>query len=367
MPEKMKIGIIGAGNISKQYLTTCPKFEILEVAAIADLNMDAARAKAEEFGVPEAIEVDEMLARKDIEQIINITIPAAHVPVNLKILEAGKHAHTEKPFGMNVTEGQQVIDLAEKSGLRVGCAPDTFMGIGIQTARRVIDEGMIGKPTAAVANMISRGPEHWHPNPEFFYQRGGGALFDMGPYYLTALVSLLGPVASMTAKTKATFSEREILSEAKRGQMMPVEINTHATGILEFANGVLATTIFSFDVFGGHNMPMLEIHGTEGSLIVPDPNTFGGEVKVKLRDKDWEVIEPTHTHTCGRGLGPADIAYSVRSGRPHRASGDLAFHVLEIMETYDISSNSAMAAKLKTTCALPAPIPAGLPEGVLDT
>src|ERR1700694_5800049 len=276
---KVKIGIIGCGNIFGAYVKGCRVFNILEIAACADLNMPLAEAKAAEFNIPKAVTVSELLADPEIQIVINLTIPKVHAEVSRSIIAAGKHPYSEKPLATTRADGRAILDAAKAANVRVGCAPDTFLGGGLQTCRKLIEDGWIGKPVSATGFMMGHGPESWHPNPGFFYQHGGGPLFDMGPYYLTALISLLGPAHRVTASTGMAYTERIATSKEQFGARLPVEVATHISGVIDFDNGAIATLITSFDVWK-HNLPNLEIHGTEGSLSVPDPNTFGGVVKL---------------------------------------------------------------------------------------
>jgi predicted dehydrogenase len=365
-PVRTKIGVIGCGNISTIYLKSGQTFDNLEIVACADLDQARAQAKAAEFGI-QAYSVDELLADREIEIAVNLTIPAAHAEVATAALNAGKATYSEKPFALNREDGRTLLDLAQARGLRIGCAPDTFLGGGLQTCRKLVDEGVIGEPVAASACMISHGHEHWHPNPEFYYQRGGGPLFDMGPYYLTALVSIMGPVKRVSGMTRITFPERTITSQPRFGQRVQVEVPTHVTGLLEFANGAIGTLIQTFDVWGA-NLPKLEIYGTEGSLSLPDPNTFGGPVQVRLKGKsEWEDVPLTHIYTeNSRGLGVADLAAAMRQGRPHRASGELAFHVLDIMQSVHEAAEDGRQVELTSSCERPAMLPTGLTPGSVD-
>jgi len=360
-----QVGIIGCGNISNQYLTGSKKFPILQVAAVADLDPARAEAKAKEYGV-KACSVKELLADKDIDIVINLTVPKVHASVNEAILKAGKHAYTEKPFALDVASGKKVIDLAKKKKLRVGSAPDTFFGGGIQTARKLIDDGAIGQPIAAVANMMCHGPESWHPDPEFFYQYGGGPMLDMGPYYLTALVNLFGPIRRVTGSARSSFKTRTIGSGKKAGKKIKVEVPTHYAGAFDFASGPIANLNISFDVWS-HTLPIIEVYGSEGTLRVPDPNHFGGVVQVRRSDeKEWRDIPLTHSDQVGRSIGVADMATAIRSGRPHRASGELALHALEAMLAVQLSSERGKHITLKTTVAKPKALPVGLAPGKLD-
>ncbi len=360
-----KVGIIGCGNISNAYFKGCAAFDILEVVACADIDLDRAKAKGEEQGV-KGMSVEELLAHPDIDIVINLTIPAAHAEVSLQALEAGKNVHAEKPFALTREDGQKVLALAKEKDLLVGCAPDTFLGGGLQTCRKLIDDGWIGQPVAATAFMLGHGPEAWHPNPDFFYKVGGGPMFDMGPYYLTALVHLLGPVKRVTGSARISFPERVATSEALFGHRIEVEIPTHVTGILDFASGAVGTLITSFDVWS-HNLPRIEIYGSEGSLSVPDPNTFHGPVRVRRAgEKDWSDIPLTHSDQVGRGIGVADMAYALQNGRPNRASGQLAYHVLDLMHAFHDASSTGRHVKMKSTVKRPAPLPLGLLAGQLD-
>jgi predicted dehydrogenase len=260
-----------------------------------------------------------------------------------------------------------MLDLAASRGLRVGGAPDTFLGAGLQTCRKLIDDGWIGTPVAATAFMLGRGPENWHPNPAFFYQPGAGPMFDMGPYYLTALVALLGPVRRVTGAARISFEERVVTAGQNYGMHIPVTTPTHVAGVMEFAAGPVATLVTSFDVWGA-NVPRIEIYGSEGSLSVPDPNTFGGPVRVHRYDGEWGEVPLTHGFAeNSRGLGVADMATAMRSGRPHRASGELAYHVLDLMHAFHDAAREGRHIELASTAARPAPFPLGLTERAVDS
>lgn len=366
--RKVKIGFIGCGKISSIYLQNCKLFDLLDVVAVADLDLSIARARAEEFGIPVACTVDELLSHPEIEIIVNLTVPKAHADICIKALQAGKHVYVEKPLAVTREEGQEILRVAEARNLRVASAPETFLGAGIQTCRKAIEDGLIGEPVGATAFMLGRGHEHWHPNPEFYYEAGGGPMFDMGPYYLTALVNLIGPIRQVTGMTRITFPERKILSEPKAGKIMKVEIPTHVAGLMEFENGAIGSIMMSFDVFGGHTHPCIEIYGTEGTLQVPDPNTFGGTVKVRRKDEtSWQELPLTHAYdNNARGIGVADLAYAIRSGRPHRANGELAYHILEAMHGFHDSSEQGRHYKMESTCDKPAMMPMDLPIYTLD-
>jgi predicted dehydrogenase len=361
------VGIIGAGNISGIYLENGKRFEAISIAAIADIDMDRARAQAEKGGVPKACSVEELLADPQIAIVINLTVPAAHGLVALAALEAGKSVYNEKPLATTREDARRMLDLAASRGLRVGGAPDTFLGAGLQTCRKLIDDGWIGTPVAATAFMLGRGPENWHPNPAFFYQPGAGPMFDMGPYYLTALVALLGPVRRVTGAARISFEERVVTAGQNYGMHIPVTTPTHVAGVMEFAAGPVATLVTSFDVWGA-NVPRIEIYGSEGSLSVPDPNTFGGPVRVHRYDGEWGEVPLTHGFAeNSRGLGVADMATAMRSGRPHRASGELAYHVLDLMHAFHDAAREGRHIELASTAARPAPFPLGLTERAVDS
>ncbi len=367
MATKAKVGIIGCGNIFPAYIKGSSKFDILDVVACADQIPERAEARANEFNIPKALTVEQMLNDSDIDVVINLTIPVAHSDVSLAAIEAGKHIYSEKPLALTREAGKAIVSSAKAQGVRVGCAPDTFLGGGLQTCRKLIDDGVIGEPVAATAFMLSHGVEAWHPNPDFYYKVGGGPMFDMGPYYLTALVHLLGPIRRVTGSTRISFPERIATTEALNGHRIDVEVPTHVTGVLDFSSGAIATMITSFDVWA-HNLPRIEIYGSKGTLSVPDPNTFLGPVKVKLGgETEWREIPLTHSDEVGRGIGVADMAYGFIYNRLHRASGELAYHVLDVMHAFHDSSDSGQHVVIESTCAQPAPLPVGLALGELDT
>ncbi len=352
------VGIIGCGVISTIYLQNCTASDQLNVLACADLDLSRARAQAARFNVPRAETVEELLADPSIDIIINLTVPAAHAAVGRAALQASKSVYNEKPLAVTREDGQMLLDEAGQRGLRVGCAPDTFLGGGLQTCRALIDQGTIGRPVAATAFMLGRGPEAWHPDPEFFYKVGGGPMFDIGPYYLTALVALLGPVRRVTGSARISFPERTIGSEPKRGASIKVETPTHLAGVLDFESGPIATLVTSFDVWAAE-VPRIEIYGSDGTLSLPDPNTFGGPVRLLQAGSDrWVDVPLTHGHTVdSRGLGVADMAEAIRQGRPHRAGGELAYHVLDIMHAIHEASEQGQHINLDSTCSRPDPMP----------
>jgi predicted dehydrogenase len=365
--KPVNVGVIGCGNIFAQYVTGIRKYPVLNLVACADLSMDLAIAKGATFNIPRVLTVDALLSDPDIDLVINLTIPAAHAEVSLKAIAAGKHVYSEKPFATERADAKRIIEEAHKKGVLVGCAPDTFLGGGLQTCRKLIDEGWIGVPVAATAFFASHGPEAWHPNPFFFYEKGGGPLLDMGPYYVTALISLLGPVRRVSGSARISTKERIATSEAQFGKVVPVHIPTHVAGVLDFASGPVASLVASFDVWA-HNLPRIEIYGSQGALSVPDPNTFSGPVRIKRANaKDWSDIPLTHDDTMVRGIGPADMAYAIRTKRAHRASGAMAMHTLDVLFSLYDSSDSGKHIALETTCDQPAPLPLGLLQGTLDS
>jgi predicted dehydrogenase len=364
--RKVGFGVIGCGVISTAYLKAAQRFANLELRAVADMRSGPAEKQGAAFGVP-AMRVDQLLKRDDIEIVVNLTVPLAHTDVSLAVLRAGKHVHSEKPLGVNVAEARKVMDLAAEKNLRVGCAPDTFLGGGHQTARKAIDDGAIGTPVAGSAFFMCPGHERWHPAPGFYYLRGGGPMLDMGPYYITNLIQLLGPIASVMGSTARPRVERLITSAPMNGTKIPVEVDTHVAGMLEFVSGAVVSIAMSFDVPKHRHTP-IEIYGTEGSITVPDPNRFGGEVSVAKAGGDWAVVPHSHGHVDGefRSIGVADMAAAIVANRPHRASGALALHALEAMEAFQISANEGRRVKLETTVERPAMMTPGLPTGQID-
>ncbi|GIV95790.1 MAG: dehydrogenase [Herpetosiphonaceae bacterium] len=366
MDASVNIGLIGCGKISSQYLESCSRFPILRIGACADLDERRAAEKAAEFGVPRACPVADLLQDPEIDLVVNLTVPKVHAEVSLAAIEAGKHVYSEKPLAITEEDARRILAAAAAHGVRVGCAPATHLGGGYQMVRRLIDSGAIGIPVAATAFMMNRGPESWHPNPSFYYQVGGGPLLDMGPYYITALVSLLGPVRRVTGLTRASFPERIATSAELYGLRIPVEVATHAVGLLEFSSGVIATLITSFDIWA-HSLPRIEIYGSEGSITAPDPNIFGGPVRLyRSAEMTWQEVPLSHSPNVGRGIGVADLAAAVLGQQPCRIGGDLAYHVLEIMLAIEEAARTERHILLRSTCERPAPLPPGVPEAQLN-
>ncbi|CAN5395061.1 Gfo/Idh/MocA family oxidoreductase [soil metagenome] len=365
--SKTTIGIVGCGNISKIYAEAGKKFENLDIVACADLDLDRAKALAETHGIPNALSVSDLLANPNIELVINLTVPAAHAEIAVRALKKGKHIYNEKPLALRRREAREMLDLARQKKLRVGCAPDTFLGGGLQTVRKLIDEGAIGVPVGGAGFMLSRGPESWHPNPDFFYKKGAGPLFDMGPYYLTAFTTLLGPVKRVTGSARTTFEKREITSQPMAGKMMDVETHTHVTAVMDFDSGPVVTLATSFDV-SGSRLRNIEIYGSEGTLIVPDPNTFDGPIQIQRRgESDWHDVPLQFGYNeNSRGLGVADMAAAIKAGRDHRANDRVAYHVLDLMHSIVDASESHRHIELKSAMTRPDPLPLGLPFGKVE-
>lgn len=370
MCTKTKIGVIGCGQISDSYFKASETFDNIEVVACADINMETAQSKAEEYKI-KALSVEQLLADPEIEIVINLTIPKVHAEIAIKTLEAGKHAYAEKPLAISTEEAKKVMELAKAKGLRVGCAPDTFLGGGQQTARKLIEDGWIGKPLSGTAIVMGCGPErYYHKAPAFFYELGGGPMFDLGVYWITALVNLLGPAKGVSAIVSKGFDYRVTGPQGITPyEKLPVDVPTHYSGTIEFQNGAVITLISSFDVWK-HSHNCIEIYGTHGSIEVPNPNTFGGPIRLAVGDQrevEWKECPITHQYTDNmRSIGAADMAKAIATGRKHRASGELAYHVLEIMEAFEKSSNSKAYYELKSTCEQPAAMPVGLRLGDLD-
>lgn len=357
----MRIAVVGVGKISSAYLDnlTGPFADRVQVLGCADLIPGRADEVAATYALPRRyVDLKELLADPDVELVLNLSAPQGHYPICRAAIDAGKHTYVEKPICATFADAQRLMKRAKAKRVRIGSAPDTFLGGGIQTCRRLIDQGVIGQPVAATAFMMGHGPESWHPAPAFYYHKGGGPMYDMGPYYLTALVNLLGPVAKVSGAARISFPERTITSQPLHGTKVKVEIPTHVAGVLEFKSGPIATLVTSFDVWAA-DVPRIEIYGSEGTLSVPDPNTFGGPIRYKRFDsKEWVETELTHAFTSNcRGIGVADMARAIRSDRPHRASGDLATHVLEIIHGIHVAAASGTRYTVRHRVDRPAAMP----------
>jgi predicted dehydrogenase len=352
-----KIGIVGIGSISKIYLDNLTGMfaKRVELTSVMDIEFDRAQKAEADYNLKAYRTLDEMLNSGEVDIVLNITPPKVHFDVALAAVKSGKHVYNEKPFCSKREEAAQVMKIAQENGVRAGGAPDTFMGAGIQTCRKLIDDGWIGTPVAATAVMMKRGPESWHPDPEFFYKDGGGPMFDMGPYYITALLCLLGPVARVSGSAKIISPVRIIKNKTQYGKVINVEVPTHIAGVLDFTCGAVGTLVTSFDVHS-HSLPWIEIYGTEGTLKVPDPNTFGGPVIIRRAgDEEWLKIPLIKNYPDNsRGLGITEMATAIEENCPHRASADLVFHVLDIMHSIHDASVSGRYVKLKSKCKRPA-------------
>lgn len=365
MAKKLGVGIIGCGNISTTYFSLAPLFKGIEIRACADINMDAARQRAKEYGV-RAETVDELLKATDVDIVVNLTIPAVHYDICKRVLAAGKHVYSEKPFVLSVKEGLDLKKQAEKKGLRIGSAPDTFLGGSHQLARHLIDSGKLGKITSGSLHIMSHGMEHWHPNPDFFFQPGGGPVLDLGPYYIADLINLIGPVKRVASLATIPAKERTISSQPRAGEKIPVTTPTTIFSLMEFANGAAVTLHASWDVWAHGHAP-IELYGEDGSLFVPDPNFFGGEVRYTERDKpvkkapkwDHPFGVPNQQHKHGamanyRTAGLSDMALAILEDRPHRCSVEVALHAIDVMTGMLKSGETGKFIDMVTTCERPA-------------
>ena len=361
----MRVGIIGCGNISETYFECQNLFNNFNVVACADINIESAKNSAEKYNV-KAFSVDDILANDDIDVIINLTIPSAHKEIIMKSLNAGKHCFSEKPLAMNFNEGLEISELASSKNLYVGCAPDTFLGAAGQKARSLIEDKKIGDVVLGTFNLMSHGMEHWHPNPDFFFKPGAGPVFDVGVYYITQLVNLIGPIKSISSLSGTATSERTITSEPRNGEKIKVETPTTLMGTLEFHNNAKIQFFCSWDVWK-HKHSTIELYGLEGSMIVPDPNFFSGDILISHKEEDWQFINndkmllgiPNKTDNSGnktanyRGIGLSDMVDAISHQRQSRCSLDLAVHVLEAMEGIIKSSEERVIYNMKTKPSQP--------------
>ena len=351
------IGIVGIGNISKIYLDNLTGMfgKRVKVTSVTDIIFERAEKAAADYNLKAYRLLDEMLNSGKVDIVLNITPPQSHYEVAIAVVNAGKHVYDEKPICTKREQAEHLLKTAAEKGVRVGGAPDTFLGAGLQTCRKLIDDGWIGKPVAATAVMMGHGPESWHPSPDFFYKDGGGPMFDMGPYYISALVSLLGPVVRVSGSARISMPTRTITNQSRYGEIINVDIPTHIAGVLDFACGTVGVLVTSFDVYS-HSLPRIEIYGTEGTLQVPDPNTFGGPVLIRrFNDEEWSKIPLLKSYPDNsRGLGITDMAEAIEENRPHRASSELTFHTLDIMHGIHEASASGKYYKVKSKCKQPA-------------
>lgn len=364
----IRIGMVGVGAISGIYLKNLTKlYKEVELVAVCDLIREKAEKAQNEYNIPKLYDtMEELYADQDIDIVLNLTRPYEHYEVSKKALEAGKHVYSEKPLAATLEEGLNLVNLAKNKNLLLGGAPDTFLGAGIQTCRKLIDDGFIGEPVGAAAFMICHGHESWHPDPEFYYKHGGGPMMDMGPYYLTALTNLLGGIKSVTGIARTTFPKRTITSEPKSGTIVDVEVPTNVTGILEFDNGAIATLYTTFDVHY-NGQARFEIYGSQGTLLVPDPNTFGGPIYLlRQEEKEYKEIPVMYDYADNsRGLGLADMAKAIETGRSFRANYKQTLHVLEAMTAFHTSSDIRGAVDLKTTFTREEPMQLNAVTGII--
>jgi predicted dehydrogenase len=357
----MGVAVIGAGTISDQYLSDMVSYPDLEVRFVADVFTDRARQQADRYGVAGAGSVQEALARDDVELVVNLTIPVAHAEVAHEALAAGKHVWNEKPLATSRADAEALVEAADRLGLRLGGAPDTVLGPGIQTARRMIERGDIGRPLTASAVMQQAGPQHWHPNPDFLFQAGGGPLLDMGPYYLTALTQVFGPMRRVVALGSSSGPTRTIGSGPRAGESFDVTVPSYVAALYEFRSGAVAQATFSFDS-SLERMGVVEIAGSDATLITPDPNMFGGQIDVvRAAQADGATVRTTTKAPegpSGRGIGPLDMARSIRADEPHRASGRLALHVLDALLATEESIVSGGFVDVATDLELASAVPA---------
>lgn len=353
----LRIGMVGAGAISGQYLSTIERVPALELSAVADLDTERAAGVAGQYGA-RAMSVDELINDSDVDLVLNLTIPAAHAEIALQAINAGKSVYGEKPLAATLGDGAKIVDAGRSAGVRVGCAPDTVLGTGIQTARKAVDDGLIGAPISATATMVTPGHERWHPNPDFYYKPGGGPLLDMGPYYITALITMLGPVSRVIGAASHRRPTRTIGSGPRAGEIIDVEVDTHVTGVLVHESGVLSTLVMSFDAANSKSAN-IEVHGADASLVVPDPNHFDGDALLGPVGGDWEKLPVTAGYReAARGYGIADLA-ATPDGETPRANGDLALHVLDVMLSLLDSAESGASVEVSTGCERPSAVPLG--------
>ncbi len=348
------VAVVGCGTISSAYLANLTTFPDLAVLYCADIDVERAKEQAAAFGVPAAGPASAALADPDIEIVVNLTVPAAHTEVSAAAVAAGKSVWVEKPLALDTASARDLLTAAAAAGVRVGCAPDTVLGAGLQTARRLIDDGVIGAPQAGLALLQGPGPESWHPSPEFLFQRGAGPLFDLGPYYLTALATVFGPATHVAAIGRRARQSRVIGSGPRAGSEFAVEVDTYVSALIGYATGQTATILLTFDS-ELRRQGFVEITGAAATLAMPDPNRFDGDVQ--LTGPDGSRAVPAVGRTDGRGLGVLDLARGLRTGAPHRASGELALHVLDMMESIEASAAAAAFQPVRSTFARPEPLP----------
>jgi len=374
MSRSLGVGIIGCGNISEAYMKLGPLFRGFDVRACADINLAAAEARAEQFSIS-AHSVDDLLARNDIDIIVNLTIPAAHFEVCSQALDAGKHVYSEKPFVLSVAEGESILAKAAANGLRVGSTPDTFLGGSHQLARHLIDAGRLGKVLSGTAAVQGHGMESWHPNPDFFYLPGAGPILDIGPYYIANLVQLIGPVKEVMAMVDTPSTERTIANGDREGEVIPVKTPTTIHALLRFHSGAQITLLTSWDVWS-HSLGNMELYGEKGSLYLADPNFFGGDMRLTdgpdtIELPDWDhpfsVLNfgDENEYANYRGAGLADMAQAIMEGKPHRCAAEFAHHAVDVMTSILQAGETGKRITLGTTCERPEPLDAAAARALM--
>ena len=355
MSVRFGVGIVGAGVISDTYLQNLTSFPDLAVRAITDLDPSKASSQAERYDLDVSGSLPQLLSRDDVDIVVNLTAPTVHVEVGMQAIAAGKHVWSEKPLGVHRAEARRLLEAAEAAGLRVACAPDTVLGEGIQSARRLLEDGRIGRPINALAQMLNPGPEQWHPSPEFLFQPGAGPVLDMGPYYLTTLVSLFGGISRVSATAQRSHETRVIGSGPRAGEQFSVNTATHVSALYEFSSGETAQAVFSFD--SGVKRTALEVSGTHGTILLPDPNKFFGDAVVTSQSGQERI--PSGDATATRGVGVVELAQAIHEERPERASGRLALHVLDAALATLEAAESGIPVQLSTTAQAPPLLPPG--------
>jgi predicted dehydrogenase len=369
----MRLGIVGCGNVSGDYFTSCATHPQLEIVACADASVEAAERQAARYQIARVEDPAQLVADPEVDLVVNLTPAAVHADVTLAAIAAGKHVFTEKPLAPTLEIAKRIVAAADAANVEVGCAPATFLGGGLQTCRKVIDDGWIGEPVAATAFVSSRGYEHWHPHPEPFYGAGGGPMLDVGPYWITALLHLLGPATRVCASTKRFAEMRRRPTTGGDPLEIPVHVATHAAGTIDFAAGPMATVMASWEIWATR-LPYLEVYGTEGTLSVPNPNSFGGTPALRRGEPEdfaqvptppsggsWHPLPLTHRGDVGRGIAIAEMADALRRGRRPRASAELAYHALEVMLAFERSSDTGGHVEVRSSCERPAPLSPAAP------
>ena len=360
----MNIGVIGCGVISAHYLEAQKRFPQLTFTKLADLDSNRARQLAQQFGTEAADSPEALLADPEIDVVLNLTIPSAHAEVDLQVLAAGKHVYTEKPLATGLDDARRILKKAKKENLRVGSAPDTFLGAAHQTSRKLLDDGEIGLPIGASAFMLMPGPEVRHPRPDFFYQPGAGPLMDRGPYHITTLINLFGPVRRVCAFGRRPFDTRRVLNGPDSGREFNVDVDTFVSGLIEFHSGMICSLTLCFGAQAAALPHHIEIYGSEGTLLVPDPNQFGLPIYLQRKDAEQQEIPQTHIYAePSRSVGLADMVDAINKERPHRCSGELAYHTLEILLGIQLAATTGTYVTINSLTERPRPMDTELLDG----